>query len=84
MATPAFVLTVYRGCSRKATLTSSKLQASQANVLEEKNQCLVLSNIPGSVNGHSFTTVKGMTLQCLLTYKQRKISKQNTDPAFVS
>ena len=25
-----------RGCSRKATLTSSKLQASQANGLEEK------------------------------------------------
>ena len=66
-----------RGCSQKATSTSSKLQVSQANVWKEKKQCLVLSSIPCSTNGHSVTTVKRMTLlsadtQCLLAFKQRK------------
>ena len=60
MATSASVLTVED--------VPEKLHQSPASykfpkrTFGKKNQCLVLSSIPGSANGHSFTRVKRMTL----------------------
>ena len=87
MATPAFVLTV-EDVPEKPPQPPASYKFPK-RTFGKKNQRLILSSIPGSINGHSFTTVKQMMLllactQCLFTFKQRKISKQNADPAFFS
>ena len=86
MATPASVLTV-EDVPKKPHQPPARDKFPK-RTFGKKKQCLVLSSIPGSTNGHSFTIVKRMTLlsastQCLLAFKQRKISKQNTDPALL-
>ena len=56
MATPASVLTVEDVPEKPHQPPANYKFPKQT--FGKKNQCLVLSCIPGSANGHSFTTVQ--------------------------